>query len=99
MTKPAHKARSRSNKLRLEKCCAGVAVTLVSVLYFRLADWPLYLVYVGLSSALVLPSVEVLPGVLLLVPELATTLGFLFHGMTVLGYAFWGVIGCSCWAF
>lgn len=57
---------------------AGVAVALGGVLTFRLEDWPIYVTYVLLSAILFWPHVEVLPNLILPVPALALTMGFLY---------------------
>ena len=64
--------------LRSVVIVAGVAVTVASVLAFRLADWPTYVVFVLVSVILFLPYVEALPGVPLPIPEMAATIGFLY---------------------
>lgn len=66
--------------LRGAVIAAGVAVTLASVLAMRRADWPIYVVFSVLSIALFKPYVEVVRGVPLPIPLLATTLGFLYIG-------------------
>jgi signal transduction histidine kinase len=58
----------------------GAAVALGGVLAFRADHWPVYLAFFVLSGVLFLPSVEVLPRIMLAVPEMATTLGFLYIG-------------------
>ena len=59
---------------------AGAAVAVWSALQFRLADWPIYVVYVVLSVPLFRFYVEVLPSLVLPVPGLALTIGFLYVG-------------------
>src|SRR4029077_10622410 len=59
---------------------AGVAVTLASLLAFRRADWPIYLAFVLLSLVLFRPYVEVLPNVVLPMPGIALTIGFVYLG-------------------
>jgi signal transduction histidine kinase len=59
---------------------AGVAVTLASLLAFRRADWPIYLTFVLLSLVLFRPYVEVLPNVVLPMPGIALTIGFVYLG-------------------
>jgi signal transduction histidine kinase len=58
----------------------GCIVTAASVLAFRAADWPIYLVFLLVSVVLFLPYVEVLPTVALPIPEMAATIGFLYIG-------------------
>ena len=59
---------------------AGVIVALLSVLSFRLADWPIYAAYVLLSLVLFRPYVEMLEDLILPMPGLAVTIGFLYLG-------------------
>jgi signal transduction histidine kinase len=59
---------------------AGVAITLAGVWAFRLEDWPIYLTFVLLSVVLYRPTVEVLPGMVLPMPGLALSIGFLYVG-------------------
>src|SRR5262249_2647136 len=59
---------------------AGVIVALLSVLSFRLADWPIYVAYVLLSLILFRPYVEMLEDLILPMPGLALTIGFLYLG-------------------
>ena len=59
---------------------AGVIVALLSVLSFRLADWPIYAAYVLLSLVLFRPYVEMLEDLILPMPGLALTIGFLYLG-------------------
>jgi signal transduction histidine kinase len=59
---------------------AGAAVVLASCLTVRLNDWPTYLVFLAVSALLFLPSVEVLPRLTLGIPQMATTIGFLYIG-------------------
>jgi len=66
--------------LRWPMIGAGAAVALWSALQFRLADWPVYVVYVVLSVLLFRFYVEVLPHLVLPVPGLALTIGFLYVG-------------------
>ena len=66
--------------LRWPMIAAGAAVTVWSVLQFRLADWPIYVVYALLSVVLFRFYVEVLPDMHLPVPGLALTIGFLYVG-------------------
>jgi signal transduction histidine kinase len=58
----------------------GCIVTGASVVAFRAADWPIYLVFLLVSVVLFLPYVEVLPTVALPIPEMAATIGFLYIG-------------------
>ncbi|TMB59022.1 MAG: HAMP domain-containing histidine kinase [Deltaproteobacteria bacterium] len=59
---------------------AGFSVALASLFSFRLEDWPIYVTYVLLSMVLYRPTVEVLPGLLLPMPGLALSIGFLYIG-------------------
>src|SRR5262249_17600315 len=59
---------------------AGVIVALLSVLSFRLADWPIYVAYVLLSLVLFRPYVEMLEDLILPMPGMALTIGFLYLG-------------------
>src|SRR5262249_381373 len=59
---------------------AGLVVALLSVLSFRLADWPIYVAYVLLSLVLFRPYVDMLADLILLLPGLALTIGFLYLG-------------------
>jgi len=55
-------------------------VTIASLFAFRWDDWPIYVTYVLLSIVLYRPRVEVLPGMVLPMPGLALTIGFLYIG-------------------
>jgi len=70
----------RSQALRGPLIAAGVAVAVWSALQFRVADWPIYVVYALLSVLLFRFYVEVLPSLVLPVPGLALTIGFLYVG-------------------
>ena len=59
---------------------AGFSVALASLFSFRLEDWPIYVTYVLLSMVLYRPTVEVLQGLLLPMPGLALSIGFLYIG-------------------
>jgi signal transduction histidine kinase len=59
---------------------AGVLVALLSVLAFRLADWPIYVAFVLLSLVLFRPYVEMPDDLVLPMPGLALTIGFLYLG-------------------
>ncbi len=59
---------------------AGAVVALLSILAFRLADWPIYVAYVLLSLVLFRPYVEMLEDLILPMPGLALTIGFLYLG-------------------
>ena len=59
---------------------AGVSVALLSVLAFRLADWPIYVAFVLLSLVLFRPYVEMPDDLILPMPGLALTIGFLYLG-------------------
>jgi signal transduction histidine kinase len=66
--------------LRVLTIALGVVVTLLALLAFRLADWPIYVVFVLLSLILFRPYVEVLPNMVLPMPGLALTIGFVYLG-------------------
>ncbi len=66
--------------LRVVLIAAGAAVAGWSLLSFRVADWPIYATYAVLSLVLFRFYVEVLPGLVLPVPGLALTVGFLYVG-------------------
>ncbi len=66
--------------LRGPLLAAGAAVAVWSALQFRLADWPIYVLYALLSVVLFRFYVEVLPSLVLPVPGLALTIGFLYVG-------------------
>jgi signal transduction histidine kinase len=66
--------------LRALVVAAGAVVMIWGVLAFRLADWPIYVVYAILSAVFFRFYVEVLPGLTLPVPGLAVTIGFLYVG-------------------
>jgi signal transduction histidine kinase len=59
---------------------SGVLVLAAGVSQLRLEAWPEYGVFVLLALILFLPSVEVLPGIALPIPQLAVTAGFLYIG-------------------
>src|SRR6185295_435804 len=58
----------------------GAAVAVASLRAFRLDDWPIYVPFVLLSMILYRPTVEVLPSMVLPLPGLALTIGFLYVG-------------------
>ena len=58
----------------------GAVAVAAGLLGFSAADWPIYLVYFLLSIPIVVPHVRVLPGLALAIPDLATTIGFLYIG-------------------
>ncbi len=66
--------------LRFFVILGGAAVVVAGLVGFRAADWPVYLVYFLLSIVMVIPHVKVLPGLALAIPDLATTIGFLYIG-------------------
>jgi signal transduction histidine kinase len=66
--------------LRALLIVGSAAVTVAGVLEFRPADWPIYLTVLVLSSAMFFVFVEVLPGLSLPIPHIATTVGFLYVG-------------------
>jgi signal transduction histidine kinase len=57
---------------------AAIVVTLLGCLQFRAADWPIYLVFLLFSLVMARLSVEVLPHLGMPIPQLATTIGFLY---------------------
>ena len=57
--------------------CGGI-VGVAGVLAFRADDWPIYLAYLILSTALLLPGLEVLPGIRIAIAEMAATIGFAY---------------------
>ncbi|MGH7821377.1 MAG: sensor histidine kinase [Candidatus Binatia bacterium] len=59
---------------------AGAVVIVAGLLSFRLEDWPVYVAFFVVSMALVLPHVQVLPGLALAIPDMAATIGFLYIG-------------------
>lgn len=73
-------SRTLRTAVRSAVVAAGAAVIVASVLRFQLADWPIYVTYFALLMVLFSPTVEVLPRLALGVPEMATTLGFLYIG-------------------
>ncbi len=58
----------------------GIAVGIAALFSFRLADWPIYLAFVVLSTGLFLPGIEILPRIRLAIAEMAATIGFLYIG-------------------
>jgi signal transduction histidine kinase len=66
--------------LRALVIAGGAAVAMVSVSAFRLVDWPIYVTYLLVQVVLFYPSVEVLPGVTLGIPQITATIGFLYVG-------------------
>jgi signal transduction histidine kinase len=59
---------------------AGAAVAVASLLAFRRGDWSIYAVFLLVSVVLYLPYVEVLPRLILGIPQMASTIGFLYIG-------------------
>jgi signal transduction histidine kinase len=59
---------------------AGIAIILVSAAAFRLEDWPIYATYMLLAVVLFRFYVEMLPSLLMPMPGLAVTIGFLYVG-------------------
>jgi signal transduction histidine kinase len=57
--------------------CGGI-VGVAAVLAFRADDWPIYLAYLILSTTLLLPGLEVLPGIRIAIAEMAATIGFVY---------------------
>lgn len=66
--------------LRALLIAASAAVTVAGILQLRAEDWPIYVTVLVLSSAMFFVFVEVLPGLSLPIPHIATTLGFLYVG-------------------
>lgn len=58
----------------------GVAVTVASALALRISDWPIYAVFVLVSLVLYPFLVEVLPGLMLGIPQLGASIGFVYIG-------------------
>src|SRR5262245_40805565 len=58
----------------------GACVTLVAIRMVRVEDWPIYLVYLLIAGFSFGRYVEVLPRLALAVPEMATSIGFLYIG-------------------
>ena len=58
----------------------GAAVVFAGVLAFRRADWPIYVAFFVVLSALVAPVVHVLPGLVIGIPSVAVDIGFLYIG-------------------
>ena len=56
----------------------GVCVTLASVFAFQREDWPIYVTFMLVYLLVYFPSVEVLPGLVLPVSNIAVALGFLY---------------------
>src|SRR5882724_2261974 len=59
---------------------AGAVLTLFSVLTFRPADWPIYAVFVLVNLLLFPFLVELVPGLILGIPQLGAIIGFLYIG-------------------
>ncbi len=66
--------------LRALVIAGGAAVAVWSVLSFRLGDWPIYVVFALLSIVLFRFYVEAMPTLILPLPGLALTIGFLYLG-------------------
>lgn len=66
--------------LRVLLVVGGACVTLIAIRMMRWEDWPIYLVYLLVAGVCFGRVVEVLPRVALAVPEMATTIGFLYIG-------------------
>ncbi len=66
--------------LRALLIAGSAAVTAAGILEFRAEDWPIYVTVLVLSSAMFFVFVEVLPGLSLPIPHIATTVGFLYVG-------------------
>jgi signal transduction histidine kinase len=72
--------RGVTSALRAVVIATGAAVAVASVLAFRWDDLPIYVTFVLLSMVLYRPTVEVLPSMVLPLPGLALTIGFLYVG-------------------
>jgi len=59
---------------------AGAGVLVASALAFRPEDWPIYATFAFLVAILLPVHVEVLPNLVLPMPSLAVTIGFLYIG-------------------
>jgi hypothetical protein len=66
--------------LRALLIAGGAFVTLIAIRMVRLDDWPIYLVYLLIAGFSFGKYVEVLPRLALAVPEMATSIGFLYIG-------------------
>lgn len=66
--------------LRGPVIAAGAAVVITSMLAFRLADWRVYAVFLLVQAVLFLPAVDVLPGVTIGIPQVTSTIAFLYIG-------------------
>jgi signal transduction histidine kinase len=66
--------------LRAVLVATSAAITAAGILELRAEDWPIYLTVLVLSSAMFFAFVEVLPGLSLPIPHIATTVGFLYVG-------------------
>ena len=60
--------------------CSGAAVTIGSALLLRADDWPIYAAFALLLAVLLPLHVDVLPNLVLPMPSLAVTIGFLYIG-------------------
>jgi signal transduction histidine kinase len=66
--------------LRATLVVGGAAVVVVALRAVRIEDWPIYLTYLLIAGVSFGKYVEVLPRLALAVPEMATTIGFLYVG-------------------
>jgi len=57
---------------------AGAAVMIAAALLFRVDDWPIYATFALLLAVLLPLHVDVLPNLVLPMPSLAVTIGFLY---------------------
>jgi signal transduction histidine kinase len=71
---------SRRTFLRFLVVGGGAVVVLAGLIEFRLADWPIYAVFLLVYLAVAPAAVEVLPRLGLPVPDMAVTIGFLYIG-------------------
>jgi signal transduction histidine kinase len=66
--------------LRALVILAGAVLMVASLLAFRAADLPIYLVFLLVSIVLFQPYVEVVPTLAIPIPEMAATIAFLYIG-------------------
>jgi signal transduction histidine kinase len=59
---------------------AATVVSVESVLEIHLADWPIYVTFLAVYLVVYLFAVEVLPGLILPIPNMAVAIGFLYIG-------------------
>jgi signal transduction histidine kinase len=66
--------------LRALLVAGSATVSVAGIVQMRADDWPIYVTVFVLSSAMFFVFVEVLPGLSLPIPHIATTVGFLYVG-------------------